>query len=130
MVYYADYYPFGSTSRSGGIESRYGHQGEFAEKDEETGWNNFYLRNYDPAIGRWLTTDPYRQYYSPYVGMGNNPISKIDPDGGKGKDWYLPIGGRVRWKRFGLKAAVKLMDILGLEEKIIPSAIFPLVKCL
>lgn len=58
VVYYADYYPFGSVLQSAGIPSWYGYQGEYAEKDEETGWNNFYLRNYDPAIGRWTTIDP------------------------------------------------------------------------
>ncbi|WP_454880689.1 RHS repeat-associated core domain-containing protein [Sphingobacterium detergens] len=54
----------------------------YAEKDKETGWNNFELRNYDAAIGRWLTTDPKSQFHSPYVGMGNNPMSGIDKDGG------------------------------------------------
>src|SRR5690606_20203008 len=82
IVYYADYYPFGSTLRSAGIENRFGYQGLYAEKDNETGWNSFELRNYDPAIGRWLSTDPYGQYWSPYVGMGNNPVMRFDPDGG------------------------------------------------
>lgn len=82
IVYYADYYPFGKELQTAGIPSRYGYQGEYAEKDGETGWNNFYLRNYDPAIGRWLSIDPYGQYASPYVGMGNNPVSGFDPDGG------------------------------------------------
>ncbi|TYR30799.1 RHS repeat-associated core domain-containing protein, partial [Sphingobacterium phlebotomi] len=83
IIYYADYYPFGSIIQSAGIPSRYGYQGEYSEKDGETGWNNFYLRNYDPAIGRWLSTDPYGQYWSPYVGMGNNPVMRFDPDGGQ-----------------------------------------------
>ncbi|MBD1432701.1 RHS repeat-associated core domain-containing protein [Sphingobacterium sp. DN00404] len=82
IIYYADYYPFGSIIQSAGVSSRYGYQGEYSEKDGETGWNNFYLRNYDPAIGRWLSTDPYGQYWSPYVGMGNNPVMRFDPDGG------------------------------------------------
>jgi hypothetical protein len=34
------------------------------------------------VIGRWTSVDRYGQYYSPYLGMGNNPISSIDPDGG------------------------------------------------
>lgn len=95
IVYYADYYPFGMEVRSGGIENRYGYQGLYAEKDKETGWSNFELRNYDAAIGRWLTTDPYGQYDSPYVGMGNNPLGTVDPDGGKGTDWYLPKGAKL-----------------------------------
>jgi len=35
---------------------------------------------------RWIPLDPYNQYYSPYLGMGNNPINSVDPDGGW-TDW-------------------------------------------
>jgi len=63
-------------------EYRFGYQGQFAEKDEETGWNHFELREYDPVIGRWMSTDPYGQHWSPYLSMGNNPINLVDPDGG------------------------------------------------
>ncbi len=59
---------------------RYAYQGQ--EKDPETGKEAFELRLWDGRIGRWLTTDPYGQYFSPYLGMGNNPISRIDPNGG------------------------------------------------
>jgi RHS repeat-associated protein len=61
---------------------RNAYQGQYAEKDEETGYNNFELRMYDSRIGRWLSTDPYRQYASPYMGMGNDPINRSDSDGG------------------------------------------------
>jgi len=61
---------------------RYGYQGQYAEKDEETGYNSFQLRQYDARFGRWLSTDPYGQFWSPYVGMGNIPNMGIDPDGG------------------------------------------------
>ncbi len=37
---------------------------------------------WDGRLGRWLSPDPYGQYASPYLGMGNNPINSIDPDGG------------------------------------------------
>ncbi|KKO89151.1 hypothetical protein AAW12_23765 [Sphingobacterium sp. Ag1] len=82
VLYNADYYPYGMEVRSSGIDSRYGYQGQYAEKDKETGWNSFELRNYDAAVGRWLTVDPMSQYISAYVGMGNNPISMFDPTGG------------------------------------------------
>ena len=63
---------------------RYGYQGDFAEDEtEETGWNSFELRLYDGVIGKWLSVDPYGQHWSPYLGMGNNPVNRIDPDGGK-----------------------------------------------
>ncbi len=61
---------------------RYGYQGQFAEHDDETGYESFELRLYNSRIGRWLNTDPEGQFNSPYVGMGNNPVSGIDPDGG------------------------------------------------
>lgn len=80
-----DSYPFGLAMESRKLERkywRYGYQGEYAEKDEETNWNAFQLRMYDPVIGRWLSTDPYGQYPSPYLGMGNDPMMRFDPDGG------------------------------------------------
>lgn len=42
----------------------------------------FKLRLWDGRLGQWLTSDPYGEFDSPYLGMGNNPISLIDPDGG------------------------------------------------
>lgn len=59
---------------------RYAFQGQ--EKDDETQKEAFQLRLWDGRIGRWLTTDPAGQFSSPYIGMGNNPIIGIDPDGG------------------------------------------------
>ncbi len=31
---------------------RFGYQGQFSERDLETGWSHFELREYDPVIGR------------------------------------------------------------------------------
>lgn len=81
----ADYYPFGLKMDGREItreDFRFGYQGQFAEEDEQTGWNSFELRMYDPVIGRWVSTDPYGQFWSPYVAFGNNPVNRIDPDGG------------------------------------------------
>ncbi|MBY0434098.1 MAG: hypothetical protein K2U26_08325 [Cyclobacteriaceae bacterium] len=85
----ADYYPFGLLVEGTRYrdESRlvnsYGYQGEYSEFDARTGWNRFALRgNYDSRIGRWQSGDPYSQYASPYIGMGNNPANRIDPNGG------------------------------------------------
>ena len=102
LVSKTDYYPFGMPMPNRHIESdyRYGYQGEFAEKESElgNGINSFELRLWDARIGRWLTTDPYGQYASPYLGMGNNPIRIIDPDGGKGDDFYKrKSDGAIEW---------------------------------
>lgn len=91
---YTDYYPFGMPMPEKNIvgDYRYGFQGQ--EIDPETGKEAFQLRLWDSRIGRWLTTDPYRQHASPYLGMGNNPIYLTDPDGGMtegccdGDGWY------------------------------------------
>jgi RHS repeat-associated protein len=61
---------------------RFGYQGQFAEKDEETGWNHFELREYDAIMGRTTTPDLARQFYSSYLWVGNDPINNIDPTGG------------------------------------------------
>jgi RHS repeat-associated protein len=70
---------------------RHGYQGQFSERDLETGWNHFELREYDAVIGRWTTIDPYAQYWSPYVSTGNDPANKIDPNGAysRGIAWLL-----------------------------------------
>ncbi len=71
----------------GGELYRYAFQGQ--EKDPETGKEAFQLRLWDGRIGRWLTTDPAREFASPYVGMGNNPINFIDKRG----DTISPVIG-------------------------------------
>ena len=58
------------------------YQSAFSELDSITGYYDFLLRNYDPALGRWIQVDPYDQFGSPYIGMGNFPHFGIDPDGG------------------------------------------------
>ncbi|MDQ2770305.1 MAG: hypothetical protein M3Y54_07380 [Bacteroidota bacterium] len=60
---------------------RHGYQGQSAEKDPETGWDNFEARTYDARIGRWLSPDPVKRIDSPYTGMGNNPVAFGDADG-------------------------------------------------
>lgn len=60
----------------------YGYQGEYSEEDMDTQWNEFDLRTYDPQIGRFLSADPYDEFENNYIGMGNNPITRVDPNGG------------------------------------------------
>jgi RHS repeat-associated protein len=92
ILSYADYFPFGwqMPGRNQQGDYRYAYQGQ--EKDPETGWEAFELRMYDGRVGRWMTTDPYSQYHSPYLAMGNNPISRIDPDGGSDGQFDVIMG--------------------------------------
>ena len=94
-----DYYPFGMpmpNRQTTDGNYRYAFQGQ--EKDPETGMEAFELRLWDGRLGRWLTTDPKHQYASPYLGMGNNPLSLVDPDGGKANDWFKnDKTGETKW---------------------------------
>ncbi|MDA3616825.1 RHS repeat-associated core domain-containing protein, partial [Polluticaenibacter yanchengensis] len=82
------YYSFGlkiatlSSRAFGAPNNAYGYQREFNELDEDLGWHDFTLRSYDPQIGRFLQVDPYDQFASGYVGMGNDPVNTIDQSGG------------------------------------------------
>jgi len=82
------YYAFGlkiaaiSSKAYGAPNNNYGYQGDVSEMDDDLGWNDFELRSYDPQIGRFLQNDPYDQFASGYVGMGNDPVNNIDEDGG------------------------------------------------
>src|SRR5690606_16618266 len=85
VVQATDYGVWGDVMREQRSEEsvyRFGYQGQFAERDEETGWSHFQLRGYDAVIGRWMVPDPYRQHWSPYLAMGNSPVNFFDADGG------------------------------------------------
>lgn len=79
-----DYYPFGSPlpgrSLTTSQDYRFGYQGK--EQDPESAWTHFTLRNFDTRLGRWFNPDPYAQYHSAYLAMGNNPVSMVDPTRG------------------------------------------------
>jgi RHS repeat-associated protein len=86
-------------AREGQLANPYQYQGDYSEFDDETGWNDFALRSYDPQTGRFINADPYDQFASPYVGMGNDPIIMVDPNGG--------------WAAIGLFAGMSQAAILG-----------------
>jgi len=84
-----EYYPFGMQTSNSWEDEAYAYldasalyQSLFSEYDTLTGTHDFLLRNYDAVLGRWLQTDPYQQYDSPYLGMGNYPHMGTDEDGG------------------------------------------------
>ncbi len=83
------YYAFGMNmtgiEKQGAPDHKFQFQGQ--EKQDEFGlnWTSFDLRNLDVQLGRWHSVDPYSQHNSPYISMGNNPIIRVDPDGGF--DW-------------------------------------------
>ena len=84
------YYPFGmlqpgrSYAASNFNKYRFGFNSKEIENYITTDAYDFGARIYDGRIGRWLSTDAYKEKYAnlnPYNGMGNNPVLFIDPDG-------------------------------------------------
>lgn len=62
------------------------YQGKELEKSFGVEMYDFTARMYDPQLGRFNSIDPLADKFvrwSPYVGMGDNPVRKIDPDGKK-----------------------------------------------
>ncbi|MCX2679369.1 DUF6443 domain-containing protein [Galbibacter sp. EGI 63066] len=88
----SNYYPFGLQHKGYGpgisslgndVAKKFKYQGQELTKSLGYEMYEFELRHYDAAIGRFITTDPYEQFHSPYMAMGNNPVVSFDPDGGK-----------------------------------------------
>jgi RHS repeat-associated protein len=91
-----NYYPFGlkhngynSVINGYNPARRYKYNGK--ELQEEFGLNvyDYGARNYDPALGRWLSPDALSEEYSdysPYVYAFNDPVRHIDPDGNAPED--------------------------------------------
>jgi RHS repeat-associated protein len=98
----SDYYPFGMPMPIRNLEGLYRYKFQGQEKDPETGKEAFQLRLWDGRIGRWLTTDPAGQYASPYLGMGNDPVNGIDPDGGYKTRFFAYLA----WLGGGLQGSV------------------------
>ncbi len=84
-----DYYPYGlSISGVNGVNGSY--KNMYTSKELQNGefasgrgleMYDFDARFYDPQLGRWFAPDPAEQFYNPYLAMGNNPVSYVDPDG-------------------------------------------------
>ena len=106
IVQVNDYYPFGGLHAQGAdrqLVNNYLYQSQELTSNFGLDVYMFSLRPYDPALGRWLTVDPYEQFHSAYVGMGNNPIIGIDPTGG-----YTKFGA---WIRAAFTPGVSTSDI-------------------
>ncbi|SFW77797.1 RHS repeat-associated core domain-containing protein, partial [Sinomicrobium oceani] len=85
-----NYYPFGLEHRGynnqiNGPENNYQtYQGKEHQKELSLNWHDFGARNYNAAIGRWMSPDPLSEEFpewSPYVFTYNNPIKWTDPTG-------------------------------------------------
>lgn len=86
---------------------RYAFQGQ--EKDPETGKEAFEHRLWDSRIGRWLSPDKAKQFHSPYLGMGNDPVKYRDM---KGDSIFIYRDGM----QFGKYSIDHLLDVVESTE--------------
>ena len=105
------YYPFGLTmagisfKASGVLENKKKwNVGSELNTDLDIHLYETFYRNLDPQIGRFWQVDPKpREYESPFVSMGNNPISNIDPNG----DYFFGLFGSTSDQRKAARAFAK-----------------------
>jgi RHS repeat-associated protein len=76
---FGDLMPGNNSAGTGDFQPTRRYTGQ--EWDEELGLYNYRARFYDCRLGRYYAPDPARQYASPYVYVGNNPLDFVDPDG-------------------------------------------------
>ncbi|MBN8693533.1 MAG: hypothetical protein J0L69_10070 [Bacteroidetes bacterium] len=111
-VSYTDYYPHGGVMPGRNYVNspayRYNYQGQ--EKDAETNLVNFKLRQMDVRLGRWLSIDPFGQYNSPYLAMGNNPLDFSDKDGGWSRSVNYNITSYLPSNTFGFNEGTYAFD--------------------
>jgi len=65
------------------------YQGKEWQTDLDLELYDFHARQFDPTTGRFFAVDPAGQFASGYVGMGNNPVIGVDPDGRLA--WFVPL---------------------------------------
>lgn len=102
-------------SYEGQLKNNYLYQGAYSELDDYIGWYDFYLRNYDAQIGRWVQQDPFQQFASSYVGMGGDPVNNTDPTGGL--SWPPP--GLEKIASVAAESVGKVLEVSGQSTKAI-----------
>lgn len=70
-----------SSKAANGLQNGYKYNGIAEEDNFDLDLYDAYYRTLDPQIGRWWQTDPYNEFASPYLSMGNNPVNYTDPSG-------------------------------------------------
>ena len=82
-----EYGPYGTTAIASARDLYAGHP-----YDASRGLYETPERDYEPASGRFLATDPGRQDASPYLYAGDDPVNYLDPDGGVRVPYFMKSG--------------------------------------
>jgi RHS repeat-associated protein len=102
------YLPFGGVTADGPNPAICPYRFMGQEWDAELSLCNFRDRMYDPVLRRFLVPDMARQFPSPYVFCGNNPLNATDPSG----DTSL-------WARIGIGLGMALTVLAGVALSIV-----------
>jgi RHS repeat-associated protein len=117
-----DYYPYGLSID--GINGDYDeYLNKYTSKELQTGefdplvstgleMFDFHARFYDPQLGRWHAPDPAMQFSNPYLGIGNNPVMYVDPDGE-----FAIIAGLIIKKAIMAAKVAKVAKVAGAAGK-------------
>jgi len=81
VVSQVNYEPYGAIAKSSTGEDAFRPKFTGKEYDSNSELYYFGARYYDANLGRFLTPDPARQYFSPYVYGNGDPLSGTDPTG-------------------------------------------------
>jgi RHS repeat-associated protein len=88
-----DYYPFGLTfghyQRESSFNNQYQYNGKELQDELNLEWLDFHARQYEPAIGRFMSIDPASELmrrHGPYNFAFDSPLRFMDPDGMKPRD--------------------------------------------
>ena len=85
----SNYYPFGLkhigyNSNNTQPDYKYKFQGQERQDEQGLNWDSFKWRNYDPAIGRFMSVDPLAEKYNkwtPYAFAGNQVVHSRELEG-------------------------------------------------
>jgi RHS repeat-associated protein len=122
VISYEEYTPYGGTAIIAGNDIKevklkdYRYSGK--ERDDTTGLYYYGARYYVPWLGRWLNPDPSgaSDGLNLYMFVGDNPVSKLDPDGKMG--FWASVAGSVATLGIGAAGALKAGHILGTASAI------------
>jgi hypothetical protein len=78
------------------------------------------MRQYDPAIARWVVQDPVTHYdFSPYNAFDNNPVFWADPSGAD-SDRGIPINNGVVYGQGHWSDALRTQHWTGNNQSVTP----------
>ncbi len=81
LVSQINYEPYGEIADSSEGEDNFRPKFTGKEFDSNSDLYYFGARYYNAHLGRFLTPDPARQYFSPYIYGNGDPLSGVDPTG-------------------------------------------------